>query len=484
MKLRFDGLLSGDGGFADIWRAYDATERLVAVKIIRDSSIEISDALAHAKALVRAAHKNIVTVFAVTDVEDPARPGVEVPAIVMEYLSGETLHDAMLRGSFSSVEVLQISVGLIRAVRHIHQAGLVHGDLHEKNVMIVDGEAKLIDLLHRYSLLAVDAGKREALRTREIDAVRLLAGQIATKSSIAATEIAAFIQDAQAASSLDALEVAVWRLHGAPGGAMSSTPTTTPFPAGASTALAGEALARETGQDVGSRSTKVVPRATHLTIVNRGIAENNSTHLATLTLTTDEPAALSKSVEEIKSQLTHSVLLDKPSIASDGSLTAWLQNIGTQPRLLEWLATTSFSAHLYFSPTIALDDKTVWPESRLTTEFVVLPIVHRLSDKSIQVQKVTSNLPQLESHLDSALNQIKAKFHRTVSRPQLGDENRNPDKSLLELANLVLTCCQAYLASPSSDAARAVFAHVRTRLKYAANVSTRERHTRDKNPLP
>jgi energy-converting hydrogenase Eha subunit F len=495
MKLRFDGILSGDGGFADIWRAYDATDRLVAVKIIRDSSIDISDALTHAKALVRAAHKNIVTVFAVTDVEDPGRPGTHVPAIVMEYLSGETLHDAMSRKSFSDTEVLKISVGLIRAVRHIHQADLVHGDLHEKNVMIVSGEAKLIDILYRYSLLAVDAGKREALMQREIDAVRLLTGKLATKSSIDPGQIAAFIRDAQTADTLDALEAAVWALLGAPATAMAPSPNTlTPAPAPrlqmhpadskAGLELAGQPLARETKEDLGSLSPKMVPRATHLTIINRGLVESDTQYLATLTLTTDEPAALAKSVDEIKSQLNHSVLLDKALTPPDAPLAALLQNVGMQPRLLEWLATTSFSAHLYFSARAALQDADVWPASRLNTEFVVLPIVHRLSDKSIQVQKMTSNIMDVESHLDMAVSEIKAKFHRTISRPSLGDQNRNPYKSIFELADLVLICSETYLANPRDDVARSVFAHVRTRLKYAANVATSDRHTRDKNPLP
>lgn len=238
MELRFDGLISDDGGFADIWRAYDATDRLVAVKIIRESSIGIFDALAHAKALVRSAHKNIVTVLAVTDVEDPGRPGTNVPAIVMEYLPGETLHAAMLRGSFSSMEVLQISVGLISAVRHVHQAGMVHGDLHEKNVMIVSGEAKLIDLLYRYSLLAVDVGKRESLMRGEIDAVRLLIGKLAAKSSIASSQVASFLKDSQTAESLDALEVSVWALCGAPMNAVSVTPAVPQSPAGATPAVA------------------------------------------------------------------------------------------------------------------------------------------------------------------------------------------------------------------------------------------------------
>ncbi|NIM40082.1 MAG: protein kinase, partial [Hydrogenophaga sp.] len=216
MKLRFDGVISEDGGFADIWLAYDATERKVAVKIVRESSVEISDALAHARALVRAAHKNIVTVFAVTDVEDPGRPGTYAPAIIMEYLSGETLYDAMLSRKFSDMEVLKISIGLIDAVRHIHKSGLVHGDLHEKNIMLVAGEVKVIDLLYRYSLLSVDSAKNAELQRREVDSVSRLIAELATKSSLDPSLIATFMRNEQKSQSLDMLASAVWQLCGAP----------------------------------------------------------------------------------------------------------------------------------------------------------------------------------------------------------------------------------------------------------------------------
>lgn len=498
MKLRFDGVISEDGGFADIWLAYDATERKVAVKIVRESSVEISDALAHARALVRAAHKNIVTVFAVTDVEDPGRPGTYAPAIIMEYLSGETLYDAMLSRKFSDMEVLKISIGLIDAVRHIHKSGLVHGDLHEKNIMLVAGEVKVIDLLYRYSLLSVDSAKNAELQRREVDSVSRLIAELATKSSLDPSLIATFMRNEQKSQSLDMLASAVWQLCGAPIVApsltsLTSEAATVPIPLSNpqfhSAALlpspaADEIPTNKSNQGEEAGAITVTPITSHLTIVNRGLIEIDSSHIATVTLVTDEPMVLHKCIEQIKHQLKQDILIEKTSITPNASLVELLNNSGTRPRLLEWLATTPFAAHLYFAARTAIEDNATWTKSKLRTEFIALPIVHRLSNKSIKVEKMASSIADAASCVDEALAHIKSNYHRTISPPSWGQPHRSPDKSLLELADLVISCCLMYLRSPGDDLARATFAHVRTRLKYAVNVPSLERHTRDRNPLP
>lgn len=242
-------------------------------------------------------------------------------------------------------------------------------------------------------------------------------------------------------------------------------------------------LPRGTSEVAGSRPSKVNPRRAHLTFVGNGPMENDSTLVASLTLITDEPEKLSHSISDIKSQLMQDVLLDR-STATDATLGALLRGLSTKSRMLDWLATTPFAAHLYFSSRAALDDEDVWPETRKTREFFVLPLVHRLSDKSITIQKLVSNLDGIGSYLDTAIAEIKAEFHRDIPRPSIGKSGRNPDKALKELAELVLNCCRAYLLDPDSEDSRTVFAHVRTRLKYASNVTTGERHMRDKNPLP
>ena len=104
MKLEFIDVLSTDGGFADVWRARDELGRELAIKIVRDASVGISNALQHARALARAKHPNVVVVHAIEQVTDPSGSGL-VDAVVMELLPGETF-GSRLKGSALSIEEL------------------------------------------------------------------------------------------------------------------------------------------------------------------------------------------------------------------------------------------------------------------------------------------------------------------------------------------------------------------------------------------
>src|ERR1700758_1310211 len=80
----------GDGGFADVWKATADRGRNVAVKIVRASAAVMSSALAHARALARTSHPNVVSIFSLERVNDPSSK-TEVDGIVMELLEGTTL---------------------------------------------------------------------------------------------------------------------------------------------------------------------------------------------------------------------------------------------------------------------------------------------------------------------------------------------------------------------------------------------------------
>ena len=177
MKLEFIGLLSTDGGFADVWRARDELGRELAIKIVRDASVGISNALQHARALARAKHPNVVVVHAIEQVTDPSGSGL-VDAVVMELLPGETV-GSRLKGSALSIEELAtVGRGVIAAIRHIHEQGMVHGDLHEENLMISNGEAKVIDLLNRHTFGAADAVNREKQTLRELRSLKQILQQL------------------------------------------------------------------------------------------------------------------------------------------------------------------------------------------------------------------------------------------------------------------------------------------------------------------
>jgi hypothetical protein len=181
----------GDGGFADIWRAKDELDRNVAVKIVRTASEGISNALAHAKALARATHANVVMVHTIDRVQDPDS-GAEVDCVVMELLEGETLAKCFKGAKFSLTEAQKLGVGLINGISHIHQQGMAHGDLHEENVMVVDSIIKIIDILYLNTLLILTTEHRDVRLRRDLVALRLLLQQIIVHSDLDSAEASEF----------------------------------------------------------------------------------------------------------------------------------------------------------------------------------------------------------------------------------------------------------------------------------------------------
>lgn len=197
----------GDGTFADVWTATDELERELAVKIIRPATVGVSNALAHAKALARAKHPNVVGVIGLERIPDPDG-GELVDCVVMELLKGSTL-EAVLKGpKLSRGRIGSIGKGMIDGIRHIHSQGLAHGDFHEENVMVEGDTAKVIDILYLDSLAVCGTLKREARLKRDITSLRLLLQQLIVRSEVDSAEATEFNNMLDSDSGIDDIEEA------------------------------------------------------------------------------------------------------------------------------------------------------------------------------------------------------------------------------------------------------------------------------------
>jgi serine/threonine-protein kinase len=134
--------LIGQGGMGTVWAGRHITlEQQVAIKFVHPRLAGSADALrrfdTEAKAAARIKSRHAVAVY------DHGVTEAGTPYIVMEYLEGESLEQAIARrGKLPLHEMAEIVQQASRALHAAHQAGIVHRDLKPDNIFLArDGEA-------------------------------------------------------------------------------------------------------------------------------------------------------------------------------------------------------------------------------------------------------------------------------------------------------------------------------------------------------
>jgi hypothetical protein len=136
----------------EVWSAHDTRlDRPVALKLLRADLTRDPEALAQfrteAKSAAGLSHPAVVSVFDFGEQRYTDQDGVHRRAyLVMELVKGQTLHSLLRQGPPQPGRSVQIAAGIVHALRHAHQRGVVHRDIKPSNVMIQpSGAVKVMD---------------------------------------------------------------------------------------------------------------------------------------------------------------------------------------------------------------------------------------------------------------------------------------------------------------------------------------------------
>jgi serine/threonine protein kinase len=133
----------GQGAMGSVFRAHDpAMDRTVALKTILTGALAGGHGAEfrqrfyrEARAAGALAHPGIVPVFDVGENDGQ-------PFLVMEYVNGRTLADAMKNGERVSMDrVCEIGQQLAEALGHAHRKGVIHRDIKPANILMTNREA-------------------------------------------------------------------------------------------------------------------------------------------------------------------------------------------------------------------------------------------------------------------------------------------------------------------------------------------------------
>ncbi len=132
------------GGMSSVWLADDVRlRRQVAVKVLSETLARderfVERFRREVRVSARLAHPNLVPIF-----DFGEQPW---PYLVTEYVSGGTLAERLRAPAGFTGDPQRLATELLRALAHVHEAGIVHRDVTPSNVLFdeTDGRARLTD---------------------------------------------------------------------------------------------------------------------------------------------------------------------------------------------------------------------------------------------------------------------------------------------------------------------------------------------------
>ena len=158
----------GRGGFGEVYFAVSDAGKEVALKLIR-RNLEVE--LRGVTHCLNLKHPNLVALYDIKTDDHEDR------WVVMEYVSGESLEDAIDRfpEGMPIAEAMRWFEGICAAVAYLHDHGIVHRDLKPANIFVDDGIVKIGD----YGLSKFISCSRRSGQTESVGTVHYMAPEIA-----------------------------------------------------------------------------------------------------------------------------------------------------------------------------------------------------------------------------------------------------------------------------------------------------------------
>ncbi|WP_406452828.1 PQQ-binding-like beta-propeller repeat protein [Streptomyces sp. NBC_01622] len=133
----------GSGGMGVVYLGQSASGRQVAVKVVHAQYAQDEEFRARFRQEI-AAVRRVSGAFTAPVVD--ADPDAEVPWMATLYVPGRTLAEVVEKdGPLGGRALRTLALGLVEALRDIHQAGVVHRDLKPSNVLLAEDGPRVID---------------------------------------------------------------------------------------------------------------------------------------------------------------------------------------------------------------------------------------------------------------------------------------------------------------------------------------------------
>jgi hypothetical protein len=214
--------------------------------------------------------------------------------------------------------------------------------------------------------------------------------------------------------------------------------------------------------------------------VRLAFAQHTATVRACACVATGDGITLARAIDTLRASLERSSLL--PAAARERAKRATLPQMAADPTLraplFDGLATVGFSVYVYYA-----DAHQALTVSHANVRFERQALVHRLRKKSEHVSAAMGIGADWAEMVSAATQQVETERGEALEPVDTVQAVRREDRLLLELAEVVACTVAEHLGDPEDEQAATAFGHLWTRIRYAENMITHERHTRDRNPL-